>query len=50
MIALSTIVRVVVSPVIIDYFDFRGISLEPYETDSILIVDPNAVLPETIAL
>jgi hypothetical protein len=39
-----------VSPVIVDYLDCRGISLLPYERDSVLIVDPNAVLPETISL
>ncbi|MGA6973820.1 MAG: hypothetical protein WBY93_19490 [Candidatus Binatus sp.] len=35
---------------IVDNLDFRGISLLPYKTDSVLIVDSNAVLPEAIAL
>jgi hypothetical protein len=37
------------SPVIIDYLYVRRVSLPPYETDSVLVVDPNAVLPQTVA-
>jgi hypothetical protein len=35
--------------VIIDYFHVISISVSPFETDTILVVDSNAVLPGTIA-
>jgi len=35
---------------IVDYFDVGRISGLPYEADSILVVDSNAVLSQTVAL
>ncbi len=34
---------------IIDYLYLRRVSLLPYEANSILVVDSNAVLPQTVA-
>ena len=35
---------------IVDYFDLRRIAILPDEANSILVVDSNAVLSETVAL
>ena len=35
---------------IVDYFDLGRISVSPDEANSILVVDSNAVLSETVAL
>jgi len=35
---------------VVDYFDLGRVSILPYETDSILVVDSNAVLSESVAL
>ncbi|MGC1400545.1 MAG: hypothetical protein WA827_18490, partial [Candidatus Binatus sp.] len=38
------------SPVVIDYLDVCRVALLPHETDSILFIDSNAVLPDTATL
>lgn len=34
---------------IIDYLDVERVSVLPYEADSVLVIDSNTVLPQTIA-